>query len=340
MSFESIHFIGRTQGVHRLVFAMALLLAASVPAESGSKTQAVPIAVKGEVLTELFLSLADIQALPPFFIRDVPVIPERVRDRKDQEKVSQTSFRGVLLRDLLYKAGMKFKRKWEPGVLVKVRNKSGREVVFSFGELFYSSIGRSILIAYEREGIPCPPTLLVATDIHDGRTLTDLVEIAVSRVDIELLAYDDQEKKKVRPPSTEFSLIDYASNRQRVLKPADLKTLPTIHIPAAVLIGDCEGFHGIHDLDGVPLSALLKKYLSIPNPAPYNRYVLIASDDGYCAAFSFGELFNSRMGDQIVIATMKDGKPLSPADGFAMSITGEDSTGGRSVRRIKKIEVH
>jgi DMSO/TMAO reductase YedYZ molybdopterin-dependent catalytic subunit len=40
-----------------------------------------------------------------------------------------------------------------------------------------------------------------------------------------------------------------------------------------------------------------------------------------------------------VIATVKDGKPLSPADGFAMSITGEDSTGGRSVRRIKKIEV-
>jgi DMSO/TMAO reductase YedYZ molybdopterin-dependent catalytic subunit len=72
---------------------------------------------------------------------------------------------------------------------------------------------------------------------------------------------------------------------------------------------------------------------------PYNRYVLITSDDGYCATFSFGELFNSRLGDQVVIATIKDGKPLSPADGFAMSITGEDSTGGRSVKRIKKIEV-
>jgi DMSO/TMAO reductase YedYZ molybdopterin-dependent catalytic subunit len=89
----------------------------------------------------------------------------------------------------------------------------------------------------------------------------------------------------------------------------------------------------------VPLAALLKKYLTIPDPAPYNRYVLISSDDGYCATFSFGELFNSRLGDQVVIATVKDGKPLSPADGFAMSITGEDSTGGRSVRRIKKIEV-
>ena len=106
------------------------------------------------------------------------------------------------------------------------------------------------------------------------------------------------------------------------------------------MIGECEGFHGIHDLDGVPLSTLLKKILTIPDPAPYDRYVVITSDDGYCATYSFGELFNSRIGDQIVIATIKDGKPLSPADGFAMSVTGEDSTGGRSVKRIKKIEVH
>ena len=92
-------------------------------------------------------------------------------------------------------------------------------------------------------------------------------------------------------------------------------------------------------LDGVPLSTLLSKILTIPDPAPYNRYVLITSDDGYCATYSFGELFNSRMGDQVVIATIKDGKPLSSTDGFAMSVTGEDSTGGRSVKRIKKIEV-
>jgi DMSO/TMAO reductase YedYZ molybdopterin-dependent catalytic subunit len=105
------------------------------------------------------------------------------------------------------------------------------------------------------------------------------------------------------------------------------------------MIGDGEGFHGIHDLDGVPLSTLLKKTLKIPDPAPYNRYVLITSDDGYCATYSFGELFNSRLGDQVVIATLKDGKTLSPTDGFAMSVAGEDSTGGRSVKRIKKIEV-
>jgi len=298
------------------------------------------IAVRGELQKELSLSLADLKAMPPFVIRDVPVIPERVRDRQDKEKVTQTTFRGVLLRDILWKAGLKYKRKWEPGTFVQVRNKNNREIVFSFGEIFYSSIGRSVLLAYEREDLPCPPALIVATDIHDGRTITDLAEVRVNRVDVELLAYDDQDKKRVRPPSTEFTFTDPASKIQRILKPADLKALPKIHIPAAVMIGECEGFHGIHDLDGVPLSVLLKKYTTVPDPAPYNRYVLITSDDGYCATYSFGELFNSRMGDQIVIATVKDGKPLSPTDGFAMSVTGEDSTGGRSVKRIKKIEVH
>lgn len=69
-------------------------------------SQEIPIAVRGELQKELSLSLADLKAMPPFLIRDVPVIPERVRDRQDKEKVAQTTFRGVLLRDVLWKAGL------------------------------------------------------------------------------------------------------------------------------------------------------------------------------------------------------------------------------------------
>jgi hypothetical protein len=297
------------------------------------------ISVTGDVKEELVLSLTALKALPEFLIRDVPVIPERVRDRKDEELVSQTTFRGVLLRDILYKAGMKYSRKWEPGVFIRVADTTGREAVFSFGEIFYSSIGRSVLVAYERDGKPCPATLVVATDIHDGRLMTGISEVKVARVEIELKAYEDKAKNVVRPPSSEFILMDTIGQKQRVLRRADFDTLPKTHVPAAVLIGECEGYHGIHSLDGVPLATLLRKYLDVPDPAPYNRKVLITSDDGYCATFSFGELFNSRLGHQVVIATVKDGQPLSPSDGFAMSITGEDSTGGRSVKRIRKIEV-
>jgi DMSO/TMAO reductase YedYZ molybdopterin-dependent catalytic subunit len=305
-----------------------------------SNNQESSLVIIGEVENELILSLEDIQSMPSFFIRNVPVIPERVRDRKDEEKVSQTNFRGVLLRDLLYKAGMKYERKWEPGVFFRVADGGGREVVFSFGEIFYSSIGRSVLIAYERNGKACPPTLVVATDIHDGRMIGSVAEIDVARVNVELLAYDDKAKNLQRPPTSEFKLIDIKNKTEKVLKPDDLKGLPVTHVPAAIMIGDCEGFHGIHSLDGVALSTLLKHTLQIPDPAPYDRYVLISSDDGYCATYSLGELFNSRLGDQVVIATVKDGEPLSPDDGFAMSVTGEDSTGGRSVKRIAKIEIY
>ena len=309
------------------------------PGPDEARPEDVSLAIRGEVLSELSLSMADILAMSPFLIRDVPVIPERVRDRKDEERVTQTTFRGVLLRDLLYRAGMKHKRKWEPGVLIRVISKGKRESLFSFGEIFYSSVGRSVLIAYERDGKSCPLTLVVATDIHDGRMMTDVSEIRVARVEIELLAYQDKANNKVRPPSAEFNLVDQIAQKRDIIRPADLEALPAVHVPAAVLIGDCEGFHGIHSMDGVPLSSLIKKVLTIPDPAPYNRYVLIASDDGYCATFSFGELFNSRMGDSVVIATVKDGKPLSSEDGFAMSIVGEDSTGGRSVKRIQRIEL-
>lgn len=324
-----------------LIFLAPLLLAHALAAETDqSQFGKASISVKGEVYNELSLSMADLQSMPPFAIPEVPVIPERVRDGKDEELVSQTTFRGVLLRDVLLKAVIKHERKWEPGVYVEVGNKEGRKVVFSFGEIFYSSIGRSILIAYERDARACPLTLVVATDIHDGRMMADVSDITVSRVNVELFAYEDRVNDVVRPPSTEFVLVDKASKKQRIVKSADLASLPSTHVPAAVLIGDCEGFHGIHSLDGVPLAALLKTFLTIPDPAPYDRYVLITSDDGYCATYSFGELYNSRLGNQVVIATIKDGNPLPPTDGFAMSITGEDSTGGRSVKRIDKIEVY
>lgn len=330
-----------TENFASIVTPVLLLAALFSGAVSGpaALSQEPVLRVQGEVLTRLSLSLGDIKALPAFFLPGVPVISEQARREKDGGSAIQTSFRGVLLRDLLLKAGMKHSRKWEPGVYVRARAGDGRETAFSFGEIFYSSIGRSLLVAYERDARPCPLTLVVGTDVYDGRMLAGVSDITVARVELELLAYDDKDNQVVRPPSTQFVLVDTAAGSQWVIKPADLRALPTVHLPAVVLIGECEGFHGIHSLDGVPLAVLLKHYLKVPDPAPYHGIVVVSSDDGYCATFSFGELFNSRLGRQAVIAMVKDGRPLSPADGFAMSACGEDSTGGRSVRRIHRIEV-
>ncbi len=116
-----------------LLAACTLLIPS--PAEKAS-AQETSIAVRSELQQELSLTLADLKAMPSFLIRDVPIIPERVGDGKDEEKVIQKTLRGVFLRDVLWKAGLKHKRKWEPGVFIQIRNKDGREIVFSFGASF------------------------------------------------------------------------------------------------------------------------------------------------------------------------------------------------------------
>jgi hypothetical protein len=44
--------------------------------------------------------------------------------------------------------------------------------------------------------------------------------------------------------------------------------------------------------------------------------------------------------NNIVIAYRKNSELLKDDDGFAMSVVAEDSTGGRSVRRISSVEIY
>jgi hypothetical protein len=59
----------------------------------------------------------------------------------------------------------------------------------------------------------------------------------------------------------------------------------------------------------------------------YDAYVVVSSEDGFAAVFSIGEIFNSRLANNIVIAHTMDGDSVTDADGFAMSVVSEDSTG-------------
>jgi len=323
-----------------VVAMMAVLFLLMVSKNSYSGT----LAVKGAVNKELRLSLDDLKKMDSFHVNDVPLLREKKDANEEEAMISKNSYRGVLLRDILEKAGMKFIRKWEPGVYVRVRGSKDKEAVFSFGEIFYSSTGRSILLAHEKNGdamdisVGCGE-LIVANDMREGRRITGVNEIIVERVNIELQAYDDRAKKIIRPPTTEFSLVNNVNHKSAQIKLEDLKKLPSIVIPAAIMVGDCEGFHGMFSYEGVPLAALLKKVGVSSYDLDYSRYAVISSEDGFCATVSFGELFNSRLGNNIIIAYKKDGEDLSPKEGFAESVAGEDSTGGRSIKRINKIEI-
>lgn len=302
------------------------------------------IQVKGAVKTPLALSLKDLKALPPFHINGLALLKERKELTDSEELICVADYRGVLLRDVLEKAGMKFKRKWEPGVLFRVRGARNEEVVFSFGEVFYSGIGRSILIAYEKNGKSIRPVqgcaeLLVSTDIRSGRRIAGITEICAERVEIELKVYEEMKQGIVRPPTPLLSLIDKKSGKGSTVALGDLQALAPVQVHDKVLIGDCAGFVGVFTFEGVPLRALLEKNNCAIFPLDYRRYVVVSSENGFAATYSFGELFNSRLGNNIVVAYQKDGQLLGPAEGFATMIAEEDNTGGRSVRRISKIVV-
>jgi len=303
------------------------------------------IQVRGAVINPLELSLGDLKNMSPFHVNGVVRIEEKKTAAKSDEQGVTDDYRGVLLRDVLEKAGMKFVRKFEPGVYIRVRGGTNQEAVFSFGEIFYSSSGRSILLSYEKSGRPINPNegvaeLVVTTDVRAGRFIKDVREIIVERVDIPLAAYDDKEKNVIRPPSTSLSIIDRRTRKTKEFGKADLDALPKITIHNALMAGDCEGFNGIHTFEGSLLRSVLEWFGLSWADRDYSRSVVISSEDGFCATFSLGELFNSRLDNNIIIAGKKNGVLLDAKSGFAVSVVGEDRMGGRSVKRIHRIEIY
>jgi DMSO/TMAO reductase YedYZ molybdopterin-dependent catalytic subunit len=302
------------------------------------------ISVTGEVKKQLSLSQEDIKAFPPFYAKDVYLLKETSPTDKKEELMKITSFRGVLLRDILLKAGMKHVRKYEPGVYFRVKGSNGKIVTFSFGEIFYSSIGRSTLIAYEQDGDPLKfktgyGDLIVSNDIRNGRNLTGITDIIVERVDIPMMVYEERKTKIVRPPTTYLDIVDKINGKSFTVTLEDLQALPSIFIQDKALAGDCEGFHGVYSFEGPTLRSLLEKKGVMSSPVSYDRTLVICSENGFCATYSTGELFNSRLSNNIIIAYKKDGKLLGPEEAFAEMVAVEDNTGGRSVRRISKIEI-
>lgn len=324
---------------HPLVIlaVMACLLCCPVISHAFQK-----ITIRGAVKQSLDFRIKDLQAMPEFHINAVPLLEEKEKNSDKEKLIEVADYGGVLLRDMLEKAGMTYKRKWEPSVFIRVRGTHNEEVVFSFGEIFYSSIGRSTLIAYRKNGNLINsqkdfPELIVSNDIRNGRNIASVSEIIVERVDIEMKVYEERKKNIVRPPTTQLEILDKKKGKSRTITLKDLIELPKIKINNKVQVGDCEGFHDVYSYEGSPLRDLLEKEGFVSLPYRYDQLVYISSENGFCATYSIGELFNSKLENNIIIAYKKDGRMLEEAEGFAMMVVAEDNTGGRSVKRISNI---
>jgi len=68
--------------------------------------------------------------------------------------------------------------------------------------------------------------------------------------------------------------------------------------------------------------------------------VIASATDGYKVVFSWSEIFNSPVGEGVIVFFEKDGKPLADDEGRIALISSRDlRTGPRHVKWLSGIEV-
>jgi len=95
-------------------------------------------------------------------------------------------------------------------------------------------------------------------------------------------------------------------------------------------------------LKGVRLRALLEraKVLTADHNTVKKLAIIATATDGYKAVFSWSELFNSELGDSVLVLFERDGKPLAASEGPLALISAKDiRTGPRHVKWLQTIEV-
>lgn len=92
---------------------------------------------------------------------------------------------------------------------------------------------------------------------------------------------------------------------------------------------------------GVPLKELLDRAGLNPDRREIRRaVVLLTARDGYQASFSWGELYNSAVGDSVIVVLRQGADELLDSDGLPALRSLQDlRPGPRHVRWLQRIEV-
>jgi len=128
-----------------------------------------------------------------------------------------------------------------------------------------------------------------------------------------------------------------------ILSVDDLKKLPQQSV-ASIPIVNHEGVARVtlKNVKGVLLRDILEQAKVLaPNHSDVKKMVIVASaSDDYKAVFSWNEIFNSAIGDGVIVFFESDGKAVGDADGRIAMVSSKDTkTGMRHVRWLKSLEV-
>lgn len=122
------------------------------------------------------------------------------------------------------------------------------------------------------------------------------------------------------------------------LKKMNVKTIsltPKSCLPSKAKDKGEEAYQGILLKD-----ILSKAILDSKDHDDVKKIVIIAkATDNYIAIFSWGEIFISNAGNEVIVAYQKNGLPLSIKEGKIALVSAEDDRNSRHVRWLKSIEV-
>jgi DMSO/TMAO reductase YedYZ molybdopterin-dependent catalytic subunit len=124
---------------------------------------------------------------------------------------------------------------------------------------------------------------------------------------------------------------------QKTYAPADLQALPQQDVELAAPDGGAQRvYRGVR----------LRDLIAAAKPIETGRFdlrqsiVVARATDGYLAIFSWVELFDSPIGDGVIVAWSRDGQPLGDGEGsFALVSARDTRSGPRHVRWLRSIEL-
>ncbi len=262
-------------------------------------------------------------------------------------------YRGVPLRTLLEIASIKkvntdFPKNVDLAILVT--DNKGKEIVLSWGEIFYQNPADIIVATFANPIIPhhnCKtchapgvykprlaklhrkivfPKLVISEDKFSDRSLDGIKSIEV--IDLHPKVVKEKQSLLFSPVLT----ITGAVKKPLILK--NLSFYRHIRLKAK-MIGEGKGYHGIADLKGVPLKSIFEDA-----GVNYNlkTVFMVSAPDGYRSVFSYGEVFLNQKGDSMIIADSMDNHPIKKGGRFFL-IQPADLMADRAVKSVRKIEV-
>jgi hypothetical protein len=326
---------------------VAMLIAAFVLAPLIAPPASHALTVSGAVQQTLNLTNDD---LAQFVATDA-----RLADfTRDRQYNGVFDYKGVPLQTLLraaaiQKTGAGFNKNIDLAIVVS--NREGKEVVLSWGEVFYRNPS-NVMVAFSSAPVmphrvdgcaKCHapefyqpvvdklkrkvglPKLVLANDFFSDRSLENVVSIKV--VD---LMRGSAKKPVPEPSAAKFTVTDAAGASKEF---SDLSKFASRKVDFKN-IGDGRGFHGYRQFDGVAVRELLAGFAAGQDA---DTFILVSATDGYQGLFSYGEIFLAPLGERVIISQQQ--KEGSQGGRSFSLVVPDDFAADRMIKNVSKIEI-